>query len=98
MPTVSRRPSALPSDPTLTHDAPSADWFERAHRVTPGGVNSPVRAFNAVGGTPRFMASGPGAWLRDVDGNEYVDLICSWGPLLLGPRPPRGRRPRSPRR
>ena len=64
--------------------AASADWFERAHRVTPGGVNSPVRAFNAVGGTPRFMASGKGAWLRDVDGNEYVDLICSWGPLLLG--------------
>ena len=64
--------------------AGSADWFERAHRVTPGGVNSPVRAFNAVGGTPRFMASGSGAWLRDVDGNEYVDLICSWGPLLLG--------------
>ncbi len=62
----------------------SADWFERAHRVTPGGVNSPVRAFNAVGGTPRFMASGRGAWLRDVDGNDYVDLICSWGPLLLG--------------
>ena len=64
--------------------AASADWFERAQRVTPGGVNSPVRAFNAVGGTPRFMASGAGAWLRDVDGNEYVDLICSWGPLLLG--------------
>ncbi len=62
----------------------SVDWFERAHRVTPGGVNSPVRAFNAVGGTPRFMASGAGAWLRDVDGNQYVDLICSWGPLLLG--------------
>jgi glutamate-1-semialdehyde 2,1-aminomutase len=62
----------------------SADWFARAHRVTPGGVNSPVRAFNAVGGTPAFMASGEGAWLRDVDGNEYVDLICSWGPLLLG--------------
>ncbi|MCW2848971.1 MAG: hemL2 [Marmoricola sp.] len=64
--------------------ASSAEWFQRAHRVTPGGVNSPVRAFNAVGGTPRFMASGLGAWLRDVDGNEYVDLICSWGPLLMG--------------
>ncbi len=72
--------SPAPAPPT----AASADWFERAHRVTPGGVNSPVRAFNAVGGTPRFMASGKGAWLRDVDGNEYVDLICSWGPLLLG--------------
>ncbi len=70
--------------PSTRLSAASADWFERAHRVTPGGVNSPVRAFNAVGGTPRFMASGKGAWLRDVDGNDYVDLICSWGPLLLG--------------
>jgi glutamate-1-semialdehyde 2,1-aminomutase len=52
--------------------------------VTPGGVNSPVRAFNAVGGTPRFIRSAAGAWLTDVDGNEYVDLICSWGPMLLG--------------
>ncbi|MFL6157008.1 MAG: glutamate-1-semialdehyde 2,1-aminomutase [Marmoricola sp.] len=59
-------------------------WFDRARAVTPGGVNSPVRAFAAVGGTPRFMASGRGAWLTDVDGNEYVDLVCSWGPMLLG--------------
>ena len=58
--------------------------FERASAVTPGGVNSPVRAFNAVGGTPRFIASARGAWLTDVDGHEYVDLICSWGPMLLG--------------
>jgi glutamate-1-semialdehyde 2,1-aminomutase len=64
---------------------PESDaWFARARVVTPGGVNSPVRAFAAVGGTPRFMASAAGAWLRDVDGNEYVDLICSWGPMLLG--------------
>ncbi|WP_238993450.1 glutamate-1-semialdehyde 2,1-aminomutase [Nocardioides caldifontis] len=62
----------------------SAELFARAHAVTPGGVNSPVRAFNAVGGTPRFIASARGAWLTDVDGNEYVDLICSWGPMLLG--------------
>jgi glutamate-1-semialdehyde 2,1-aminomutase len=47
-------------------------------------VNSPVRAFNAVGGTPRFIASAQGAWLTDLDGNEYVDLVCSWGPMLLG--------------
>ncbi len=52
--------------------------------MTPGGVNSPVRAFNAVGGTPRFIRSASGAWLTDVDGNDYVDLICSWGPMLLG--------------
>lgn len=62
----------------------SSTLFERAQAVTPGGVNSPVRAFNAVGGTPRFIRSAKGAWLTDVDGNEYVDLICSWGPMLLG--------------
>ena len=62
----------------------SAALFERARAVTPGGVNSPVRAFSAVGGTPRFVRSAQGAWLTDVDGNEYVDLICSWGPMLLG--------------
>src|SRR5215203_4800943 len=58
--------------------------FERAKLVTPGGVNSPVRAFRSVGGTPRFIASGSGAYLYDVDGNELVDLVCSWGPMLLG--------------
>ncbi len=62
----------------------SEDLFRRARAVTPGGVNSPVRAFNAVGGTPRFIRSAQGAWLTDVDGNDYVDLICSWGPMLLG--------------
>ncbi|MFV0459648.1 MAG: glutamate-1-semialdehyde 2,1-aminomutase [Actinomycetales bacterium] len=58
--------------------------FERAQQVTPGGVNSPVRAFRAVGGTPRFMTAGHGPYLTDVDGNHYVDLVCSWGPMLLG--------------
>jgi glutamate-1-semialdehyde 2,1-aminomutase len=62
----------------------SAALFDRARAVTPGGVNSPVRAFGAVGGTPRFMASGAGAYLTDVDGRSYVDLVCSWGPLILG--------------
>ncbi|MFV0533264.1 MAG: glutamate-1-semialdehyde 2,1-aminomutase [Cumulibacter sp.] len=62
----------------------SAALFARASKVVPGGVNSPVRAFRSVGGTPRFMASGKGAYLTDVDGREYVDLICSWGPLLHG--------------
>src|SRR4051795_2408344 len=66
-------------------DIPESDaLFERALAVTPGGVNSPVRAFNAVGGTPRFIESARGAWLTDVDGNDYVDLVCSWGPMLLG--------------
>jgi glutamate-1-semialdehyde 2,1-aminomutase len=64
--------------------AGSGDLFARALDVTPGGVNSPVRAFRAVGGTPRFMARGVGPYLYDVDGNEYVDLVCSWGPLILG--------------
>ena len=62
----------------------SAALFDRARAVTPGGVNSPVRAFNAVGGTPRFIESARGSYLTDVDGNEYVDLVGSWGPMLLG--------------
>ncbi len=62
----------------------SGALFERALAVTPGGVNSPVRAFKAVGGTPRFMASGVGPYVMDEDGNDYVDLVCSWGPLILG--------------
>ena len=62
----------------------STALFDRARRVTPGGVNSPVRAFGAVGGTPRFIDSARGAWLVDADGREYVDLVCSWGAMLLG--------------
>ncbi|MCU0620392.1 MAG: glutamate-1-semialdehyde 2,1-aminomutase [Gemmatimonadales bacterium] len=58
--------------------------FATAQRLLPGGVNSPVRAFRSVGGTPRFMARGAGAWLEDADGNRYVDLVGSWGPLILG--------------
>jgi glutamate-1-semialdehyde 2,1-aminomutase len=66
----------------------SEDLFARARQIVPGGVNSPVRAFGAVGGTPRFMASGQGAYITDVDGNRYVDLVCSWGPMILGHRHP----------
>ncbi|WP_239000850.1 glutamate-1-semialdehyde 2,1-aminomutase [Jiangella asiatica] len=62
----------------------SAELFDRARAVTPGGVNSPVRAFQAVGGTPRFIESASGAYLYDVDGREYVDLVGSWGPMILG--------------
>src|SRR5689334_24279216 len=58
--------------------------FEQAQRVMPGGVSSPVRAFRGVGGTPRFIRRGHGAWLEDADGNRYVDLVLSWGPLILG--------------
>jgi glutamate-1-semialdehyde 2,1-aminomutase len=63
--------------------------FARACAVAPGGVNSPVRAFGSVGGTPVFMASGKGPYLTDVDGREYVDLVCSWGPMILGHAHPR---------
>ncbi|HET9134310.1 MAG TPA: glutamate-1-semialdehyde 2,1-aminomutase, partial [Gemmatimonadales bacterium] len=65
-------------------DVRSAALFAAAQRVLPGGVNSPVRAFRSVGGTPRFMARGEGAWLVDADGNRLLDLICSWGPMILG--------------
>lgn len=61
--------------------------FARAQNSTPGGVNSPVRAFRSVGGTPAFIARGEGSNLYDIDGNEYIDYVCSWGPLLFGHRP-----------
>ncbi|MEU6539795.1 glutamate-1-semialdehyde 2,1-aminomutase [Streptomyces sp. NPDC047000] len=73
------------SELPYSYDAPvSQALFDRAAAVTPGGVNSPVRAFGAVGGTPRFMVSGRGPYLTDADGREYVDLVCSWGPMILG--------------
>ncbi len=62
----------------------NAALFERAQRVIPGGVNSPVRAFRAVGGTPRFIASASGAHLTDAEGRRYIDYIGSWGPMILG--------------
>ncbi len=62
----------------------SGELFSRASAVIPGGVNSPVRAFGSVGGVPVFMDSGRGAYLTDADGRRYVDLVCSWGPLILG--------------
>ena len=62
----------------------SSELFDRAKRVLPGGVNSPVRAFRAVGGSPFFVAHGHGASLADVDGREYLDYVCSWGALILG--------------
>jgi glutamate-1-semialdehyde 2,1-aminomutase len=62
----------------------SESLFARAQDLIPGGVNSPVRAFRSVGGAPVFMQSAQGAWLTDVDGNQYVDFINSWGPMILG--------------
>jgi len=62
----------------------SKSWFDRAQNVIPGGVNSPVRAFNAVEGTPPFIVSAKGAYMIDEDGNQYIDLIGSWGPMIVG--------------
>ncbi|GAA4692307.1 glutamate-1-semialdehyde 2,1-aminomutase [Phytohabitans rumicis] len=68
----------------MTKTPASDALFTRARAIVPGGVNSPVRAFQAVGGTPRFMVRGNGPWLFDADGNRYADLVCSWGPLIHG--------------
>jgi glutamate-1-semialdehyde 2,1-aminomutase len=62
----------------------SEKWFDRARRVIPGGVNSPVRAWSCVGGAPRFVASASGSRIRDVEGREYIDYIGSWGPMIAG--------------
>ena len=66
----------------------SENLFARAQKLIPGGVNSPVRAFRGVGGTPPFIARGEGSRIYDVDGNEYIDYVGSWGPLILGHRFP----------
>jgi glutamate-1-semialdehyde 2,1-aminomutase len=69
---------------TSLSDTHSAEWYRRALRVLPGGVNSPVRAMRAIGRNPLFIERGEGAELFDVDGNRYVDYVCSWGPLIHG--------------
>ncbi|MGH2603108.1 MAG: aminotransferase class III-fold pyridoxal phosphate-dependent enzyme, partial [Dehalococcoidia bacterium] len=69
--------------------AASGRLFERARALLPGGVDSPVRAFGAVGGEPVFFERGQGSRVWDADGNEYVDWMCSWGPLILGHAEPR---------
>ncbi|MFC7341599.1 glutamate-1-semialdehyde 2,1-aminomutase [Saccharopolyspora griseoalba] len=79
--TASANPASNPHDDPAPR---SRQLFERAQAVTPGGVNSPVRAFQSVGGTPRFMVRGEGAYLWDADGNRYVDLVSSWGPMING--------------
>ena len=60
------------------------DLFARAQRTIPAGVNSPVRAFRSVGGTPRFFERGQGAYVWDADGKRYIDYVGSWGPAILG--------------
>ena len=69
---------------TMGEKKKSRAAYKRALGLMPGGVNSPVRAFGAVGGGPRFVARGRGAHVFDLDGNEYVDYVGSWGPLILG--------------
>ncbi|MER2091691.1 MAG: aminotransferase class III-fold pyridoxal phosphate-dependent enzyme, partial [Saccharopolyspora rectivirgula] len=76
---------ANPASNSKDDPAPrSRELFDRARKVTPGGVNSPVRAFQSVGGTPRFMVRGSGPYLWDADDNRYVDLVSSWGPMING--------------
>jgi glutamate-1-semialdehyde 2,1-aminomutase len=74
----------MPADIHTEATPASAALFERARRLMPGGVNSPVRAFRAVGGSPRFIARGHGARVWDADGHELIDYVGSWGPLILG--------------
>ncbi len=59
-------------------------FFDEAKKYIPGGVNSPVRAFGSVGGEPYFVAKGKGSHIWDTDNNEYIDYVCSWGPMILG--------------
>ena len=74
----------LPADARQSRRPLSAELYQRACRVIPGGVNSPVRAFRAVGGTPLFIARAGGAQVFDADGNAYLDFVGSWGPLVAG--------------
>ena len=76
------QPSIKPATPLTTPR--NAALFERAQKLIPGGVNSPVRAFKAVGGTPRFIQRAQGAYFWDADGQRYIDYIGSWGPMILG--------------
>ena len=69
---------------TTLQRSSSAALFDKAQSLFPGGVNSPVRAFKSVGGTPLFVDRGAGAHIWDADGNEFIDFCCSWGPLILG--------------
>lgn len=74
----------FPTPTGLSGTTRSAELFAEARELIPGGVNSPVRAFNSVGGTPRFMQEARGSRMTDVDGNSYIDLVCSWGPMIHG--------------
>jgi glutamate-1-semialdehyde 2,1-aminomutase len=79
----------MPTGPSAVSRPRSRAAFERAQKLIPGGVNSPARAFGAVGGEPPFIARGEAAYLIDIDGNRYLDYVGSWGPLILGHAHPR---------
>ena len=81
---MTQQPRPTASAPTTTTHATNAGLFKAARAVIPGGVDSPVRAFGSVGGTPRFIASASGAHVTDVEGRRYLDLVGSWGPAILG--------------
>src|SRR5688572_17754516 len=83
-----RRGAATPCYPNIMKLTTSERLLERACKIIPGGVNSPVRAFRSVGGTPPFIVRGEGSRIHDADGNSYIDYVGSWGPLLLGHRHP----------
>src|SRR6516165_2302957 len=83
MPTISNIVGPCMSNPSSGR-AKSGAAFERAKRVIPGGVNSPARAFGAVGGSPLFIARAEGPYIFDIDSNRYLDFIGSWGPMILG--------------
>lgn len=85
--TAATPPAAGPAGPATTSPhAPgtNADWLAASTAVIPGGVDSPVRAYGSVGGTPRFLVAGHGPYVTDVEGHDYLDFVCSWGPILLG--------------
>ena len=81
---MTQQPQPAASAPANTTHATNTALFEAARAVIPGGVDSPVRAFGSVGGTPRFIASASDAHVTDAEGHRYVDLVGSWGPALLG--------------
>ncbi len=72
------------AEPATPAPTSNADWFARAERVIPGGVDSPVRSFASVGGTPYTVVSGEGAYVTDAEGTRYIDLVQSYGAVLLG--------------
>ncbi|HYK76032.1 MAG TPA: aminotransferase class III-fold pyridoxal phosphate-dependent enzyme, partial [Daejeonella sp.] len=84
------RPVATVGKPDISREK-SAELFEKAKKYFPGGVNSPVRAFRSVYGTPLFIQKGDGCFIWDADGNQFIDFCGSWGPLILGHNHPKVR-------